>query len=90
VSACILCVLFVVGRLAHELEALVQRNAFGPSTPILELALWGLPRLDQFDLTRWAGEAGWDRPLQACAYGLAYAAGWLLLGLVRIERRDFH
>jgi hypothetical protein len=89
VSAAVMSVLFVVGRLAHELETLVQRKAFGASTWILDATLWVLPRLDRFDLTWWAGESGWSQPLQVTVYGCLYAAGWLLLGLVRIERRDF-
>ena len=89
VSASVMAVLFIVGRLAHELETLVQRKAFGASTWVLDLSLWVLPRLDRFDLTWWAGETGWRQPVEAVVYGLVYAAGWVLLGLVRIERRDF-
>jgi hypothetical protein len=89
VSTSIMVVLFIVGRLAHELESLVARKAFGASNWMLELVLWVLPRLDRFDLTWWAGETGWGQPLQAVAYGVTYAAAWVTLGLVRIERRDF-
>jgi ABC-type transport system involved in multi-copper enzyme maturation permease subunit len=90
VSASTLGVLFIVGRLAGELEELVRRKAFGASTWIFELSLWGLPRLDRFDLVSWAGSTGWHAPLGAITYCGIYVAGWLLLGLVRIERRDFN
>jgi len=90
VSASVMTALFVVGRLAHDLEILVAREAFGPTTVVLEACLWILPRLDRFDLTWWAGATGWAQAVAAVAYGVVYALGWVLLGLVRIERRDFH
>jgi hypothetical protein len=89
VSTSVMTVLFIVGRLAHELEVLVQRKVFGASTWLMEAALWFLPRLDRFDLTFWAARTGWEQPLQATLYGALYVAGWVLLGLLRIDRRDF-
>jgi ABC-type transport system involved in multi-copper enzyme maturation permease subunit len=89
VSASVLAVLFVVGRLAHELEILVQRGVFGAMTSILDACLWVIPRLDRFDLTWWAGQTGWMSAAQAALYAGFYSLGWVLLGLVRLERRDF-
>jgi hypothetical protein len=89
VSASVMSILFVVGRLAHELESLVQRKAFGATTWVLDLTLWVVPRLDRFDLTSWAGGTGWGHLFDVIAYGVLYTCAWLLFGIVRIERRDF-
>ncbi len=82
-------VVFIVGRLDHELSLLIARKAFGGATVVVDFGHRALPQLTRFDLTGWVGgDVLSTSLLWVGAYAALYTAGVLLLASFRFSRLD--
>lgn len=87
-TASMVAVIFLVGRLDRNLTELIERGTFGGATTVVEGIARGLPHLSLYDLTPWVD----GQPMPSVPLGLLYFAlytgAFLALAISRLASRD--
>lgn len=89
-SALFLVLVFVVGRLAYALDAIILAKLDGVAEQVAMLVAALLPAFGRFDLTPALHGVALDAGelVRTAAYGVVYAAGILALAAWRLQKRD--
>ncbi len=90
VSSLLIILVFILGRLAYALDAVITAKLDGTTEQLALLATRLLPAFGRFDLTPALHGVPLDGAslLRSAAYGLVYAAAVLSLAAWRLQKRD--